>query len=278
MILRIFVGGYNMRYSNLHTHTLYSDGKNSIRENIEEAIEKSMLSIGFSDHSYTDFDLSYCIKKEKLSEYINEVRSLRREYADRIEVYLGYELDGFSNIGDRELYDYTIGDCHYLRTRDGYMSIDHSKDCFFELLDNYFDSDPMRMARDYFETYAERIRVIRPDVLGHFDLVSKFGAMPEDDEKYRAMARESLEASLEVTPIIEMNTGAISRGYKALYPPAFLFDTIREKGARIVLSSDSHAKQNLTFYFDEAVEILRANRFESIVALVGGKFEEFGIK
>lgn len=267
-----------MRYSNLHTHTVYSDGKNTIRENIEEAISRSMLSIGFSDHSYTDFDLTYCIKKERLNDYINEVRALGKEYSDRIEVYLGYELDGFAEMENRELYDYTIGDCHYLRTCDGYMSIDHSKECFFELLDKYFDSDPMLMAREYFSTYAERIPIIRPDVLGHFDLVSKFGAMPEDNAKYRAMAREALEASLAITPLIEMNTGAISRGYKALYPPEFLLDTVKEKGGRIVLSSDSHSKQNLVFYFDEALEILKNKGFDSIVALVGKKFEEIPIK
>ena len=85
-----------MRYSNLHTHTTYSDGKHTIRENIESAIEKQMLSIGISDHSYTDFDLTYCIKKEDIPRYIDEIRALREEYADRIEVYLGLELDGYA--------------------------------------------------------------------------------------------------------------------------------------------------------------------------------------
>ena len=266
-----------MRYSNLHTHTVYSDGKNTVRENIEAAIAASMISIGFSDHSYTDFDLSYCIKKEKLGEYINEVRALGREYENRIEVYLGYELDGFADMKDRELYDYTIGDCHYVRTCDGYMTIDHSDKNFCILLDQYFGGDALALAREYYATYAERIPIIRPDVLGHFDLVTKFGRMPEEDRAYRSAAREALEAALATTNIIEMKTGAISRGYKALYPAGFLLDTVRENGGKILLSSDSHSKQNLTFYFDEALEILRANRFKSIVMLKGGKFEEVGI-
>ena len=72
-----------MRYSNLHTHTTYSDGKHTIRENIESAIEKQMLSIGISDHSYTDFDLTYCIKKEDIPRYIDEIRALREDRAQR---------------------------------------------------------------------------------------------------------------------------------------------------------------------------------------------------
>ena len=42
-----------MKYSNLHNHTTYSDGKFSVRENVEEALRIGMESIGFSDHSFT---------------------------------------------------------------------------------------------------------------------------------------------------------------------------------------------------------------------------------
>ena len=52
-----------MRYSNLHTHTSFSDGKADMDAFIREAQEKNMLSIGFSDHSYTPCDLTYCMKK-----------------------------------------------------------------------------------------------------------------------------------------------------------------------------------------------------------------------
>lgn len=48
-----------MKYiSNLHTHTTYCDGKNSIEENILYAIEKNFISLGFSGHSYLPFDNS----------------------------------------------------------------------------------------------------------------------------------------------------------------------------------------------------------------------------
>ena len=266
-----------MRYSNLHTHTTYSDGKQSVRENIESAIEKSMLSLGFSDHSYTDFDLSYCIKKEKLPEYINEVRTLGKEYSGRIEIYLGYELDGFATMEDRGLYDYIIGDIHYVRTSDGLKDVDNSSN-HLENVNTYFGGDHMAFAAAYYEAYAERIQVIRPDVLGHFDLVTKFGYVDENDPRYRKMALEALEASLAVCPIVEMNTGAMSRGYrKAPYPAIFLLDEIRSRGGRIMLSSDSHSAENLIYYFDESVELLKANGFDSIVMLVGGKFEEIGI-
>ena len=71
-----------MRYSNLHTHTTYSDGQHSIEENILSAINKNMVSLGFSDHSCTDFDLRYCMQPEKVAEYIAEVRRMQKKYEE----------------------------------------------------------------------------------------------------------------------------------------------------------------------------------------------------
>ena len=267
-----------MRYSNLHTHTLYSDGKHSVRENIESAIEKGMVSLGFSDHSYTEFDLSCCIPKERIGEYISEVRRLGREYSDRIEIYLGYELDGFSSLENRELFDYVIGDIHYLRTCEGIKSIDQSPTVYLENVQRFFGGDHMALARAYYETYAECISENRPDILGHFDLVTKFGYIDEGAPEYRKMALETLDACLEVCDLVEMNTGAISRGYRREpYPAIFLLDEIKARGGRIILSADSHNKNNLICCFDECAELLRSRGFNSIVALTGGKFEEIGI-
>ena len=93
------------------------------------------------------------------------------------------------------------------------------------------------------------------------------------------MALEALDACLEICPIIEMNTGAMSRGYrKEPYPALFMLDEIKAKGGKILLSSDSHNKDHLIYYFDECVELLRASSVDSIVALVGKKFSEIGIK
>ena len=67
-----------MRYSNIHTHTTFSDGTKSPKENIETAISKNMLSLGISDHSYTYCDTSYCIKKDAYDEYFKTINELNK--------------------------------------------------------------------------------------------------------------------------------------------------------------------------------------------------------
>ena len=267
-----------MQYSNFHTHTTYSDGKNSVRENIEAAIASSMSALGFSDHSYTDFDSRYCIKKDDLPRYIEEIRRLGREYSDRIEIYLGYELDGFAKLENRELYDYIIGDVHYVRTHTGLRDVDMSRDEFIDVTNTCFGGDSIAFAKEYYSVYAECIPQMRPDILGHIDLVTKFGLVDEDDRRYRSYTIEALETALAVCPVIEMNTGAISRGYrKTPYPAPFLLKEIKERGGKIILSSDSHRATDLCCAFDDCLEILRANGIGSVVAFKGGKLEEFGI-
>jgi len=268
-----------MRYSNLHNHSTFSDGKFSAEENVLAAIEKNMISIGFSDHSYTDFDPNtYCMKEGMLPSYIAEIQRLKEKYKDQIEVYLGMELDGFSVLEDRTSFDYILACCHYVRKDGMQFSVDHDKNWQIRDVATYFDGDYLAYSRMYYDGYVESIRRDKPDILGHFDLPTKFSLVDENAPAYRKMATEALIACLEVTPIIEMNTGAISRGYRSVpYPAVYLLDEIKAHGGKIVLGADSHHINNLTFYFDESVELLRSCGFSSIVALKGGKFEEFGI-
>lgn len=267
-----------MRYSDFHTHTTFSDGIHTVEEMVQGAIAKHMEAIGISDHSYTDFDRRYCIKEEQVGAYLAEIRRVREKYAGQIEVYAGLEYDGYTELKNREQFDYLIGDCHYVKTFDGYHSVDHEKQEQWDAIAAYFGGDAIAYSKAYFETAVQRTQAHRPDILGHFDLSAKFGFVDETDPAYRAMAVEALAACLAVTPIVELNTGAIARGVRSKpYPADFLLPEILRRGGKIILSSDAHRRENLAFWFDAAAERLRAAGFRSIVTLRGGKFEETGI-
>ncbi|MBE6534438.1 MAG: histidinol-phosphatase HisJ family protein [Ruminococcaceae bacterium] len=267
-----------MNYSNLHTHSIYSDGKHSPREIIEQAIAQNMTAIGISDHSYTFFDEAYCISKENNQKYIDELRALKAEYSSQIDVLVGIELDGLSNDYNKKDFDYVIGSCHYINFDGDYRSVDSSLKGVVEAINTLCGGDSLYFAKRYFETYSARIEAMRPDILGHIDLVAKLGVIDEELPEYRKMAIQTLVDSLSHTNIIEMNTGAISRGYRKIpYPAPFLLKEIKERGAKIILSSDSHSKDTLTFFFDECLEILRNNGINSIITYKNGTFEEVGI-
>ena len=267
-----------MRYSNLHNHSNFSDGKHTPEENVLSAIEKNMLSLGFSDHSFTACDPSYCMWEEKYDAYKQEINRLKQKYAKQLPIYLGMELDYYSTPVDRNEYDYILASVHYI-VRDGICyPIDHSpqqqKDCANEV----FGGDFVAMAKCYYDMLCEHIEKVEPTFVGHFDVITKFSLMPEEDDGYRKIATEALKEILKHCPYLEMNTGAISRGWrKTPYPAAYLLDAVKEYGGQILLGADSHHKDNLTFHFDESVQLLKENGFDHICVFNGKDFDQMAI-
>lgn len=268
-----------MNYTNLHTHSTFSDGKYTVEELARLAMENGLPAIGISDHSFTEFDQRYCMRPGRIEEYLREIRRVQAAYKDRIEVYAGLEWDGYSELPEREDFDYLIGSCHYVRVSDGsYHSVDHAREEHWGAINGYFEGDPIAYARTYFETYEARTQAHRPDILGHFDLVTKFGAVGPEDAAYRKMSAEALEACLQVTPVVELNTKPIVRAWKdEPFPGPFLLKQILNFGGKVILSSDFHGPEQLTGWFDEGVELLRGVGFRTMVVMRGGKLEEIGI-
>lgn len=266
-----------MRYSNLHNHTNFSDGKHTVEENILSAIEKNMLSLGFSDHSFTACDPSYCMHEHQYPEYFQTIDAMRRKYADQIPVYTGMELDVFSEI-EREKFDYIIASAHYIEKNGVYYPIDHTPQQQIQCMEEGFGGDIFKMAEHYFQMLAEHVHRVKPTFVGHYDVITKFSLMPEDSEKYRDMAKEYLREILKDCSYLEMNTGAISRGWrKTPYPNGYLLQTMLENDGQLLLGSDSHNKDNLTFFFDEAVQIMKNAGFTEVAVFNGKTFDMVGI-
>ena len=292
-----------MRYSNLHTHSTFSDGKHTLEENVLSAIEKNMLSLGFSDHSYTGCDTSYCTDHASYSEYLEAIQQLKQKYADQITLYAGLELDYYSvmshipvfskSLGngehdntyidrtpygfskeDLENYEYLIASVHYI-IKDGICyPIDHSPEQQIDCMNQAFDGDIFAMAQFYYDILCEHVENLKPTYVGHFDVLTKFSLMPEDDERYREIAKKALRRILKTCPYVEVNTGAISRGWrKTPYPADYLLKTLLEEGGKPVLGSDSHDKNNLIFYFDETAELLKQIGFKQIYVFNGNGFD-----
>ncbi len=165
----------------LHTHTTYCDGKNSAEEMILAAIDKGLDTIGISGHSYTWFDESYCMSREGTERYIAEVTELKDRYADRITVLLGIERDYFAEISN-DPFDYVIGSCHYMLADGKYLDVDASGEMLRSVIDAHFGGDPSAAAECYYAQVGDMIRRTDCDIIGHFDLITKFNEKPSAGE------------------------------------------------------------------------------------------------
>ena len=239
----------------LHTHTLFSDGKATPEEMILAATKKGLDEIGISDHVYTFFDESYCMKKERTGAYLAEIAALKEKYAGRITVKCGVEYDAYSTEPTAP-FDYAIGSAHYLKVGEKYYPLDCSKEDFITLARECFRGDYYALAEAYFplmSAYADRADIA---IIGHFDLIAKYNEgnvlFDEAHPRYLAAAKKAADALLAAGKTFEINTGAIARGYRTVpYPAPALFAYLREKGAKFILSSDAHSPQNIAFAFAE---------------------------
>ena len=105
--------------TNFHTHSVYCDGKDTLEELVEQALAMGMDALGFSGHSFTPFDQSYCMSLKDTLEYQKEVRALKEKYRGKIKLYLGIEQDFYSPESTDE-YDYVIASVHYVKKNGEY--------------------------------------------------------------------------------------------------------------------------------------------------------------
>lgn len=246
----------------LHTHTTYCDGKNSPEEMVRAALDLNMKTLGFSVHGNTFFDGSYCIKKERIDEYKAEINALKEKYHDKIEILCGVEMDYFSNEVAAEDFDYSIGSVHYVKCDTAYFPVDSSVEVFKSTVENCFDGDYIAYAESYFKNVADVINKTKADIIGHFDLISKFNEgnkfFDENDTRYISAGFAAIDALVKTGKPFEINSGAISRGYKTTFYPSEIFlQRIAQKGGKVILSSDSHSVNALCFKFEEAERMAR---------------------
>ncbi|MCF0142319.1 MAG: histidinol-phosphatase HisJ family protein [Parasporobacterium sp.] len=242
-----------------HNHTTYSDGKNTPREMIEEALRLGLTSIGISDHSYTAFDIDYCMSPESEKEYIAEIRALKEEYKDRINVLLGIELDYYTGSFPSE-YDYIIGSLHYLDDGKEHYSVDLSPEEALRCINNVFNNNKYAYAEAYFEKIADFVCSGKINVIGHFNLITKYEKSGLDFDKDNPVYVNAWKKAMDRMAgkaILEINTGAIKYGRKDVpYPSEDMLTYWNSLGGKVIYSADAHYSDALMQYSDMVEEMI----------------------
>lgn len=261
-----------MKYlQNLHTHTTYCDGADSVEEIILTAIEKGFDSIGFSGHSYTHYSPEYSMSLEGTEKYKKEIYALKEKYKDKIKVFCGIEVDMYSDIS-LSGYDYLIGSVHTLLCDGKYVIFDGSAENAEGVINEYFGGRGIEYAKEYYKTLAKLPEYGDFDIIGHFDLITKHSdnksLFDENSSEYLNAAFEAAGALAGKIPYFEVNTGAIARGYrKTPYPSIPILRELKRLGFGACITSDCHDRNKLDCNFIEASDILKQCGFEEIYVL-----------
>ena len=213
-----------MERKDLHVHTVFSDGEHTPEEMVLAAIDAGLAVIGFSDHSHTAFDESWCMSAQGTAAYRAEIARLKEKFKDKITVLCGIEQDYDSELPP-EGYDYVIGSVHYVRAGEDYIPVDESAEILREAAERHFGGDIYALIEEYFLTVADVVRKTGADIIGHFDLICKFTEQTplfdEQHPRYRKAWQSAADTLLQTGKPFEINVGAVLRGYKTVpYPSA----------------------------------------------------------
>jgi len=250
-----------MMLSNYHTHTTFCDGIDTPEEMVLEAIRLGMSELGFSGHAHMSFDSSYCMSLEGTEQYKAEVNRLKLKYADKIKILLGIEQDIYSDT-TTDSYDYVIGSVHHVLKNGEYLAVDLSRAEQERIIADYYGGDQYAFAEDYYRAVATVYEITKCDIIGHFDLITKFNEAGDmydvDHPRYRAAALGALDILCTSPAAFEINTGAISRGYrKTPYPDSFILEELKKRGNKLIYSSDCHNKNYLLTEYEQYLQMIK---------------------
>jgi len=276
--------------SNAHTHTTFCDGRNTPREMVDAAKKLGFVSLGFSGHGYQGFDEAHSMSKAVHQEYAETIRSLRdacRDDTSAPRIWLGIEEDSLTPAEHREHnrreLDYVIVSTHYFTTdfHGQLLCVDAFPERLHRYVRETLDGDYLAMVKQYYDIHVNALLSARTDIIGHFDLIRIYAAshdlFDENSPEYRRIALDALERAFPCGGILEINTGAMARGYlDTPYPTRELLGAWHEMGGRITITSDCHFADKLDHAFPEMIKLAKKCGFTTVFRLGTGDelFEE----
>ncbi len=241
----------------LHTKRCHH-AAGEIEEYLSFAQEKGLAEIGFADHFPLEL-LNYTPKNKvtmsgkELEEYISDISSLR-DAAANITVRLGAEIDylpGQETL-TRQLissypFDYVIGSIHFLDDWDFTHPAQAKK---FEI------GCIKSIYRKYFQQLKKMVVSRLFDIIGHADVVKKFGYCLEEKE-WQLMLPEIIATIRQADICVEVNTSGWRSPVAEQYPSRSFLEACFQNDIPLTLGSDAHLPDDVGKGLAEAIVLLR---------------------
>lgn len=261
-----------MMLADYHVHCEYSDDSVYLMEDVvKDAIKKGIDEICFTDHVDYGIKDDWDSGKEIMSrdgepfanvdypKYEKQIRYLQDKYND-ITIKMGLEfgmqvhtIPQFQKLYNRYPFDFIILSCHQVNDQEFWTQEFQKGKTQQEYNERYYQEiyDVIRQYKDY-------------SVLGHLDLIVRYdenGVYPF--EKVKPMIEKILRQVIQDGKGIEVNTSYHRYGIKDMTPSRDILKLYKELGGTIItIGSDSHKKEHLGAYIQEAKNELIALGFE----------------
>ncbi len=274
-----------------HSGQFCNHAKGTLREMIEAALDQRMPIFGMTEHS-PRYEERHLFDEEKnegwdadvlvavFESYSSEARKLQEEYGGRIELLRGFEtefidesyIERMLNLKTTGQFDYIVGSVHHVKA----ICIDALSEWFEDVLHQCGGLE--NLAVEYYQSVQTMVQEIRPEVVGHIDLIRKLGSDigSLDTPRIRAQMTDTLASVKDAGSILDLNVYPLRKGDPRPYPAPWIVDMARDMEIGFCFGDDSHSPDTVGVGIESGRNYLLSRGIESITTLtrVDGKTEK----
>jgi histidinol-phosphatase (PHP family) len=254
----------------LHLHSICSvDGGSSILEFGRQAKARGLAEIGFCEHVDLDprdegFDY---LDLDHYDQAMAEARSAIHGVHLRQGVEITYQAGLESRLATwlaGHTWDYVMASVHLVDYADGWALVSEPGS-----VTAYFATHTQEEAyRPYFEELLRAARSGLGDLLGHLDLVKRYGVKqygPFVPGAFEEEIRAVLRAAIMSGTGLELNTSGWRQAPGECYPALTILHWYRELGGEVVtVGSDAHHCDQLAAGIVTALDLIRTAGFRAV--------------
>jgi len=249
-----------------HMHTpRCHHASGTVREYADAAIAAGLLEIGMSDHSPmpNGFMDDWRMAPAEMHSYLTEVEEVRDALSGKLELRIGLEADfrlgseaGVARMIDLYDWDYVIGSVHYI----GDWDFDNPAS-----LSRWEEVGVEEVYCTYFDLVAQSAATGLFDIIGHPDLIKKFGHRPpEGSERVLAAEEAMLKAVKASDCALEISSAGLRKPVAEIYPHPRIVAGAAQLGIPFAYGSDAHGPDAVGHGLDECLSLLEEHGVHKI--------------
>lgn len=253
---------------NLHSHTQFCDGRDSMEEIALAARNAGMEYWAFTPHSPVPVESSCNMRMSRMDEYLAECSRLKSLHSDVMHVLASQEIDYLGDFwGPHVDYfqklpiDFRLGSVHFVPNQDGVLiDCDGRFERFSGYLKDGFGNDLRYVVEKYFEQVLNMLERGGLDLLGHFDKIAGNASISDPDIEnqgwYESLVDDVINHAVSAGVVIEINTKAFADKSR-FYPAEKWWGKLFDAGAVLAVDSDAHYAGKVVSGRMEAYDRLR---------------------
>jgi histidinol-phosphatase (PHP family) len=255
-----------------HCGQFCNHAKDTLEEVVQAYIAQGFAWAGLTEHMPPSGDaylypeerqagLTAALMAERFVRYMAEARRLQAVYADRIDIRVAFESEdtpGAIDLARRLIADhapdYIVGSVHHI---DG-IPFDYSAEDYARAVEACGGMEGLYCA--YFDRQHDLVEQLRPQVVGHFDLIRIFDPLYRRHimfQEVQKKIRRNLELIRKLDLILDYNVAALKKGAFEPYLCQPILVQARYLGIAVVPGDDSHGVAQVGLHLDEGIRLLQ---------------------